>query len=193
MEDFAKTKEEWLSKNGFNKEETTFIYFPDDSFDVKEDLKDAGFQFSKDLLWHMGNIPDGYENKVVEVPFSQLGEIAAWGTGTFRSDCRSIIDTIVKKYRPKVEYNSHWIGSEGDRLSNIPAKILSIREILTKYGFTQVVKFIDNEGNLYNWWTKSRLNFDKDDLVYLTGTVKKFDEYDGDKITTLTRCRLKER
>ena len=54
----------WLEENCFNENLTTFVYFPADSFEVKDSLKDAGFRFSKILLWHIANIPEGYEDKV---------------------------------------------------------------------------------------------------------------------------------
>ena len=45
--DFAINKCKWKEENGFNEADETFIYFPTDSFNVKETLKIEGFKFSK--------------------------------------------------------------------------------------------------------------------------------------------------
>jgi ribosomal protein S27AE len=37
-EEFAENHVKWLDKNGFNENEETFIYFPDDSYSVKNEL-----------------------------------------------------------------------------------------------------------------------------------------------------------
>lgn len=189
--EFAQKKAEWLEKNNFNEQMTTFIYFPADSYDVKDELKAAGFRFSSDLLWHCADIPAGFEEKVVEIFFQEIGEISAWGEGHFKPEVKSIITDLIESARPQIESTSEWQGEVGERLYDIHATLKSIREIETRYGLTQLVVFEDRCGNQYNWWTSAVVKAEVGENVILAGTVKKFEEYKGVHITVLNRCRIK--
>ena len=191
MADASKKRVEWLEKHGFNEQMTTFIYFPSDSYYIKEELKDAGFRFSPELLWHCANIPEGFEEKVVEIPFKEIGEISAWGEGHFKPEVKSIITDLIESARPHVESTSEWQGEVGERLYDIHATLKSIREMETRYGITQLVVFEDRCGNQYNWWTSAVVRAEVGKNVILAGTVKKFEEYKGNKVTVLTRCKIK--
>ena len=192
MADCRQKKAEWLEKHCFNEQETTFIYFPSDSYDVKENLKDAGFRFSKELLWHIANIPEGYEEKVVEIALRDIAVVTAWGEGVYRPDVKSIVEDLVKAARPVEISTSEWIGEEKDRIYDYPVVLKSVRGMDTRYGYTQLVKFEDIDGNELNWWTAVEIKAEVGSDVLLTGTVKKLDEYQGKKITVMTRCKIKE-
>ena len=68
------TKEEWLKENGFNENEETYIYFPSDSYEIKETLKENGFKYNKTLKWHIAEIPLNFEDKVVKVTVDKVSE-----------------------------------------------------------------------------------------------------------------------
>lgn len=185
------SREKWLKDNCFNENLTTFIYFPANSFEVKDALKDAGFRFNKQLLWHIAEIPDGYADKVVEVTLDQVAEIAAWGEGFYRPDARNIIDEIVKNVRPVEESTSEWLFEEKERFYDYAVTLKSIRGMDTRFGWTQLVKFEDESGNLLQWWTAVEIKAEVGDQILLTGSVKAHDEYKGVKSTTVTRCKIK--
>lgn len=189
--EYANKRVKWLEENGFNENLTTFVYFPADSFEVKDSLKDAGFRFSKMLLWHIANIPEGYEDKVVEIPLDQVAEIGAWGEGFYRPDARTFVDNMLKNYRPVEESTSEWLFEEKERFYDYAVVLKSVRGMETRFGWTQLVKFEDANGNILQWWTAVEIKAEVGDQVLLTGTIKAHDEYKGVKSTTVTRCKIK--
>lgn len=52
--------------------------------------------------------------------------------------------------------------------------------------------FRDGYGNALIWKTTRGLGLEKGDAVHLKGTIKEHSEYDDEKQTVLTRCRVKE-
>ena len=189
--EYANKRAKWLEENCFNENLTTFVYFPADSFEIKDSLKDAGFRFSKNLLWHIANIPEGYEDKVVEINLDQVAEIGAWGEGFYRPGARTFIDDILKNCRPIEESTSEWLFEEKERFYDYAVVLKSIRGMETRFGWTQLVKFEDANGNILQWWTAVEIKAEVGDQVLLTGTVKAHDEYKGVKSTTVTRCKIK--
>ena len=189
--EYADKRAKWLEENCFNENLTTFVYFPADSFEVKDSLKDAGFHFSKNLLWHIANIPEGYEDKVVEIALDQVAEIGAWGEGCYRPNARTFVDDILKNCRPIEESTSEWIGEEKERLYDIPVTLKRIRGMETRFGFSQLVEFETKNLDKIVWWTTVDIQFNIGDEVLLTGTVKSHDEFRSVKQTTMTRCKLK--
>ena len=189
--EYANKRAKWLEENCFNENLTTFVYFPSDSFQVKDSLKDAGFRFSKNLLWHIANIPEGYEDKVVEIALDQVAEIGAWGEGFYRPGARTFVDDILKNCRPIEESTSEWLFEEKERFYDYAVVLKSVRGMETRFGYTQLVKFEDANGNILQWWTAVEIKAEVGDQVLLTGTVKAHDEYKGVKSTTVTRCKIK--
>ena len=189
--EYENKRAKWLEENCFNENLTTFVYFPADSFEVKDNLKNAGFKFNRSLLWHIANIPEGYENKVVEITLDQVAEIGAWGEGFYRPDARTFVDNILKNYRPVEESTSEWLFEEKERFYDYAVVLKSVCEMETRFGYSQLVKFEDANGNILQWWTTVEIKAEVGDQVLLTGTVKAHNEYKGIKSTTVTRCRLK--
>ena len=186
--EYANKRAKWLEENGFNENLTTFVYFPADSFEVKDSLKDASFKFNSSLLWHAATIPTGYEESCIEVSFNEIGEFSAWGEGHFNSDAKKIIEDKIKKARPASK--SQWIGEEKDRIIDLPVVLVSIHGFETRYGYSQVVKFLNGD-NIITWFTAVDIKFEPGDNILLSGTIKKLDEYKGEAQTIMTRCRLK--
>lgn len=182
----------WLEKNGFNMNEKTYIYFPNDSYDKKEELKDAGFRFQKELLWHAAVVPTGYEDSCIEVSLFEVGEMTAWGSGVFMPEVRTYINKKIKSARPVVVSTSEWFGEVNKRFFDHEVTLVSIRNISTRYGDTQLVKFIDDDGNEFNWWTGVTIEPPAGSRVKMTATVKKHDTYEDVKITVVTRAKLTE-
>ena len=189
--EYANKRAKWLEENGFNENLTTFVYFPADSFEVKDSLKDAGFKFNRSLLWHIANIPEGYEDKVVEITLDQVAEIGAWGEGCYRPNARTFVDDMLKNCRPIEESTSEWLFEEKERFYDYAVVLKSVRGMETRFGWTTLIKFEDDHGNILDWWTNTDVKAEVGDRILLTGTVKSHNEYKGIKSTTVTRCRLK--
>ena len=189
--EYTDKRAKWLKENCFNENLTTFVYFPADSFEVKDSLKDAGFKFNRSLLWHIANIPEGYEDKVVEITLDKVAEIGAWGEGCYRPNARAFVDDMLKNCRPAEESTSEWLFEEKERFYDYVVVLKSVRGMETRYGYTTLIKFEDEYGNILDWWTSTDVKAEIGDRVLLTGTVKSHNEYKGIKSTTVTRCRLK--
>lgn len=189
--EYANNRKEWLITNGFNEEEKTYIYFPSDSYDVKDNLKQAGFRFNSSLLWHIAEPPAGYEDKLIVVTLDEVAQLGAWGKGCFKADARDLIDKRIEQARP--QSTSEWIGEEKEKLNQYPVTLVSVHGFEGYYGFSQVVKFVDVQGNILTWFTAVDINFDLGDELLLSGTIKQHSEYKGEKSTVLTRCKLKSR
>ena len=189
--EYANKRAKWLEENCFNENLTTFVYFPANSFEVKDNLKNAGFKFNRSLLWHIANIPEGYEDKVVEITLDKVAEIGAWGEGFYRPDARTFVDDILKNCRPIEDSTSEWLFEEKERFYDYAVVLKSVRGMETRFGWTTLIKFEDNCGNILDWWTSTDVKAEVGDRVLLTGTVKSHNEYKGIKSTTVTRCRLK--
>ena len=65
------------------------------------------------------------------------------------------------------------------------------------YGYYPTTNYIyifrDNNGNVYKWNTSKRIDTDKEygSTITITGTVKDHQEYNNEKQTVLTRCKIK--
>lgn len=186
--EYAEKRAKWLQSNGFGENETTYVYALPDSYDVKEQLKEAGFQFNSSLLWHSAVILEGYEDKIVEIPLNEVVEISAWGEGHYMEGAKQyVIDKIKEQfYEPS---KSEWIGLEKEKITNLPVVLTSIRDIETRYGWTQLVTFM-NEDNKIQWWTKVNIGYEIGEQLLMTATIKNHTTYKEEKITTVTRAKL---
>lgn len=191
--EFAEKKAEWLKKNNYNKNEDTFIYFPKDSFEVKEELKECGFTFDKTLLWHIAEVPSGYADKVVKVNFTELGEFCPNGMGSYTAEAKNKVTEIIRAERPTP--TSEWLGEIGERLYDVNVKVTGMTMYENRFGLGTVITFVTNDGNICKWFTnKGDLNFEVSDEIVICGTIKNLveDEYeDGAKVTILQRCTIK--
>lgn len=84
---------------------------------------------------------------------------------------------------------SKHIGNIGDKIE-FDSAAECLTSVDTEYGVSFLYKFIDNEGNIFTWFTSKWV--DKDIKYHVKGTVKGHDEFRGCKQTNLTRCRLSE-
>ena len=56
---------------------------------------------------------------------------------------------------------------------------------------SHLYKFIDADGNVFSWFSSNSIDGLTEGVnVKLVGTIKKLDEYQGEKQTILTRCKV---
>lgn len=119
------------------------------------------------------------------VPFGKEG-VAASIVGVFlRNRAREAEET--EKERTKVP--STWFGTEGKRERKFSAKLVSVRTFESYYGVRVLNRFSTETGQTLIWWT-DRAAGDEGETLLLDGTVKKHDEYKGEKQTVLSRCKV---
>ena len=84
---------------------------------------------------------------------------------------------------------STHIGNIKDRLKEIPATVTFKKYFASDFGTSALYIFQGNDDNTYKcFYTGTTWDFEVDDKVLLTGTVKKHDIYKGKKSTMLSRC-----
>lgn len=186
------TKEVWLERYGFNTEtEMTYIIYGDDTYHIKDWLKEQGCKFNPILKWHAAvpiELPEGYG--MVSVSFDEVAEYSdEYKAGFFKETARALVDRKVKEAMgPSL---SEYVGAAGDRLKHITAIYKSTRGFMGSYGWTNIHTFEQGHDVLV-WFTQCDLPLEYGTVVDLSGTVKRHEEFRGVKTTHLSRCVVKE-
>lgn len=191
-ENAAKYKHEVALKLGFGEDEKAYLVYGDDTFAIKDKLKELGARFDPTLKWFFSKevaLPEGY--KLCEMSFDELytyNPRTKWAE--FKEDAKTIVSRRIAELKGP-STSQFYPGAEKERIRNITAKVKSIRGFEGMYGYTAVYTF-SSEDYIFIWMTsKCDLDLSVGDTVDLTGTIKKFDEYMGEKNTYLTRCIVK--
>lgn len=192
-ENAAKYKHEVALKLGFGENEKAYLVYGDDTFAIKDKLKEMGARFDPTLKWFFPaavELPEGYN--LCEMSFDELYNYnprTKWAE--FKEDAKAIVSRRMVELKGPSS-SIFYPGTEKDRIRNITAKVDSIRGFEGVYGYTSVFTFT-SENYVFVWMTsKCDLNLAVGDIVDLTGTIKKFDEYMGIRNTYLTRCVVKK-
>ena len=192
IENAAKYKHEVALKLGFGEDEKAYLVYGDDTFAIKDKLKELGARFDPTLKWFFSKeveLPEGYN--LCEMTFDELYDYnpkTKWAQ--FKEDAKDIVNRKMIALKGPSD-SEFYPGVEKERIRNITAKVKSIRGFEGYYGYTSVCTFT-SENYVFVWMTsKCELGFAVGDTVDLTGTIKKFDEYMGINQTHLTRCIVK--
>lgn len=179
--------DKWLQENGFNEEGYTYIYFPKNSYDVKEELKAAGFMWHQFILWHRGSA-EGYEDKVVKVHKDEIMEFTVFGQPFLFESAAQLIKDRVKAARP--QSLSEWIGEEKEKLVELPVELHKRTGFQGQFGWTNVYTFLYDGKNEIVWFTSTDNPIEVNTSCLLSGTIKKHDTYNDSKVTIVTRCKI---
>lgn len=179
--------DKWLQENGFNEEGYTYIYFPKNSYDVKEELKAAGFMWHQFMLWHRGSA-EGYEDKVVKVHKDEIMEFTVFGQPTFFANIKDNIQSKVKAARP--QSLSEWVGQEKEKLEELPVTLTAVKGFQGQFGWTNIYTFLYDGKNEIVWFTSTDNPIEVNTSCLLSGTIKKHDTYNDSKVTIVTRCKI---
>lgn len=90
---------------------------------------------------------------------------------------------------------SQYIGAEGDKIDiSVTLERRAWFEIPSFAGFGTETKYIytfrDDQENAIVWKTSKGLIYETGEKLNLKGTIKELSEYDGEKQTVLTRCKI---
>jgi hypothetical protein len=187
--DSDKNKAEWLTKNCFDADGFTYCVCGDDTYAIKDKLKELGCRFDPILKWHCNKIielPEGYT--LLPIDFD---EIMKWEpqlkNAFYLEEAKA---TVEKKMRELAGPSlSQYVGEVGERLRNITAVYKSRRGFEGAYGWTNIFTF-ESEANVLVWFTSTDLDLEVGQTVDLSGTVKKHEEFRGVKTTQLSRCKI---
>lgn len=96
---------------------------------------------------------------------------------------------VERTARAAVDARSAWQGAEKERLRGLIVTQIDARVIGgNDYGELVLVKFRDDAGNVFTWFTGSGSGLNNGDRAELVGTVKRHTEYKGARETQLSRC-----
>ena len=184
-------KHRWMERNGFDEYGVTYCVFGDDTYAIKEWLKEQGCRYSPLLKWHINkplDIPAGYG--MIGFSFDDLYE---WDIQNCNAYFREDAEDLVQKRFKEAEGPSlsKYVGEVGERLRNLTAIYKSVRGFESAYGWTNIYTFQTGENTLV-WFTQKNLGIEKGSIVDLTGTVKKHEEFRGVQTTQLNRCIVKK-
>ncbi len=193
VENAAKYKHEVALKLGFGEDEKAYLVYGDDTFAIKDKLKELGARFDPTLKWFFSKeveLPEGY--KLCAMSFDELYNYnpqSKWAE--FKEDAKAIVSRRIAELKGP-STSVYYPGVEKERVHNITAKVKSIHGFEGMYGYTSVYTFTSGD-YVFVWITsKCNMNLAVGDTVDLTGTIKKFDEYMGVAQTYLTRCLVKK-
>ena len=181
----AARKKDWLEKNGFDEDGNTYIIFGD-SYSIKDELKDAGWKFSHQFLWHKSD-PAGYEDRVIRLNLADIGVWTAYGQIVFNEDAAAYIKNKLDSALPPS--NSEWI--DGEKISKLPVVLVSKSGYEGHYGYTNIYNFETVEGNKITWFTTTIQKVDLGGKYFLSGNIKERKTYKKDKVTIVTRCKIR--
>jgi len=187
--EYAEKKAKWIADEGFNEEGITYVYALSDSYDVKDELKQAGFRFNPTLMWHCSEVPAGYEEKVFPVSLEDNVEFSAWGTGIYKNGTKKKIEEKINGSEIK---STEWFGEVGEHFDNLVVILKSAHAIQTRFGMSNLVKFFTEDNREIDWWTTVTIGAAAGSTVLLSGNIKSHNVYDDAKITIVSRCKIKE-
>lgn len=193
VDNAEKYKHEVALKLGFGENEKVYLVYGDDTFIIKDELKKMGARFDPTLKWYFSSpvdLPEGYN--LCEFSFDELydyNSLRKWAN--FKENAKDIVSRRLAELKGP-STSVYYPGEIKERIRNITAKVTNIKGFEGMYGYTFVYTFTSGD-YIFVWMTsKSDLDLERGDVVDLTGTIKKFDEYMGEKNTHLNRCIVKK-
>lgn len=185
-------KHEVALKLGFGENEKVYLVYGDDTYAIKDKLKEMGARFDPTLKWYLSHeveLPEGYN--LCEMSFDELYDYFPAGKwAQFKENAKEIVNQRIAKLKGP-STSKFYPGVEKERIRNLTAKVQNIHGFEGMYGYTRVYTFT-SEDYVFVWMTTKSLNVVAGETIDLTGTIKKFDEYMGIKTTYLTRCVIKK-
>lgn len=102
------------------------------------------------------------------------------------------VEKMLKKQAEKdaegLNLKNEYYGEVGKRMDfNLKCVACYISEGF--YGITYINKFIDEEGRTFVWFTSTK-GFQQGEEAVIKGTIKEHSEFNGEKQTVLTRCKI---
>lgn len=188
-----KYKHEVALKLGFGEDEKAYLVYGDDTFAIKDKLKELGARFDPTLKWFFSKkveLPEGY--KLCAMDFNELYNYNPQNKwAEFKEDAKAIVSRRIAELKGP-STSKFYPAAEKERIHNITARVEKIHGFEGVYGYTAVYTLVSQD-YVFVWMTsKCNLDISVGDTVDLTGTIKKFDEYMGIKNTYLTRCIIKK-
>jgi len=132
-----------------------------------------------------------YEHNAMVIANSPFIEYRAQGilasiVGVF---LRNKGEKKAKASRPVSASASAWQGEVKEKVTR--QVTMTFHRLIEGMYTSHLYKFIDADGNVFSWFSSNSIDGLTEGVnVKLVGTIKKLDEYQGEKQTILTRCKV---
>lgn len=194
IKDTNKYKHEIALKLGFNEEEKVYMVCGGNTYPIKEELKTAGAKFNPVLKWIFADpveLPIPYF--IVPFIFDEIYDYIIESRKIFpKKNIKEIISNKIENYAFKKSISAYYPGEVKERIRDIKVKVTSINSFQGMYGYNFIYTFALDK-YVFIWFTSKNLeDISINDEVILTGTIKKFEIYEGVYTTYLNRCVIKK-
>ena len=190
----------WLQKYNIT-DGYIYIVAGCNTYEMKDQLKELGAKFYNGVNWFFGKdtVPTEDLGNGAFIYRYNINDLFYWndfGGGPYYID--GAIETLrqsIKDHIADMNRNaskSEYVGEVGERLRNMDATFVSAKFFEGNWGGSFVYTFKVGE-NVFTWFTQKVLDYEPEDKINLTGTVKAHTEYNGILQTQLSRCIIKER
>lgn len=185
-------KAEWLEKNGFNADGKTYLFLGN-TYEQKEEIKAVGGKFDNLLNWHISAPVEGY--KFLEISVEEVADEHIWNGYEFNMDKCATLKDRKREAENKDKPDAGYYGEVGNKVS-LELTYVNHAAWENSFGYyggiTILYIFKDSEGHIFTWKTSKWINAIDDDVkeFHVTGTIKEHNEYNGQKQTVLTRCKV---
>ena len=105
-----------------------------------------------------------------------------------------------KRKKEEEKVVSQFVGNVGDKV-NLTVKVVHAGGYSTQFGYTNIWRFTDDNGNVFVWKTQNDIDgmwdykedkWNHNKRYTVVGKIKEHSEYNGEKQTVLTRCKVCE-
>jgi len=158
--------------------------------DQDKELASKAHQWAKDLtdttndyLYNINLL--AHESSITYKEYGFVASIVS----SFTRHIEREIEKEMKATAKKQELISDYVGEIGQKIQ-IELKFVACHSFETQWGTTDILKFLDAEGNVFIWKTSTSQLIEQGQKVKIKGTIKDHSEYAGAKQTILTRCKI---
>lgn len=194
----AQRNADFLADHHFSPDGKIYIFLGD-TYSYKDEIKSLGGKFDYFLGWHIDHEVNNWD--LLEMTADELFEINEDGQYMrYRQDItRDDIEGYKKAALKEInnEPESEYYGEIGQKI-DLTLKYVDRYTYTTYYTYKgevhNLIKFVNEAGQIFVWDTQSFneeiIDADPGTLFHVTGTIKKHNEYKGEKQTVLTRCKV---
>lgn len=170
----------------------------------KNNIEETYVEKAKKVIEFFNNFTDTRDSFEHDTMMFVTGKKPITGANGFIAYAYELYKKIVtrieqEKNRLEAAKLSNFVGTKGTKIT-VTGTIKLVGGYETRFGYTRIYKFVDNEGNIYIWKTSGYLEFqdkeghpvgtDSVTNITITGTIKDHTEYKEEKQTVLTRCKV---
>lgn len=187
-----KTEKGWLERNGFNEDGITYGIYGGNTYEIKDYLKEQGCKYSPLFKWHCAypdtlDLPDEYKFVAFDYRDYMIWDNRDGMMINF-ADAEEKTNAVYNSFKEPSK-SQYLDGEIGDKIVNLPVVLKSMRGFQSKFGWSNVLTFM-NDDNIITWFTSTEPDIEVGESYLLSGTIKDFQEYKGEKQTVLKRCKV---